>query len=175
MPLNESYNTPSRRKVVKGAAWSVPVIAAAIAAPAASASVVAPVRERFDFQGGTSSTTVGGVVQDIKLTGGNFVLEGPVGVSTGVITLTVEFPEGYDTWQPIGGLFGWTWDENVDADGFRTVTFTHPGATITTAGAEVNVWFAGIQLDGAGASRRNRANFSFVCENYTGGGLFAPN
>lgn len=173
--LNESFNSPTRRKIVKGAAWSVPVIAAAIAAPAASASVVAPVRERFDFQGSTSSSTIGGVVQAIKLTGGNFELEGPVGASTGEITLVAEFPTGYDTWQPIGDLWGWTWSEKVDAEGVRIVTFIHAGVNITTVGAKEHVWFAGIQVNGAGASKRNRALFAFSSDNFTGGGLFAPN
>lgn len=39
MLLNENKNETTRRNVVKGAAWSVPVIAAAVAAPAASASL----------------------------------------------------------------------------------------------------------------------------------------
>lgn len=40
MSENETSTGLNRRSVVKGAAWSVPVIAAAIAAPAASASVL---------------------------------------------------------------------------------------------------------------------------------------
>lgn len=59
-----------RRTVLKGAVWSVPVIAAAIATPLAAASQVPPTKSRLDFnakdawdnkiQAGT--TTVGAVV-----------------------------------------------------------------------------------------------------------------
>lgn len=83
----------SRRRIVKGAAWSVPVIAAAIAAPAASAS------------GGTVSATAtwlyGATPQYFKIGGGGtkFNGTGPASLSvkntgtssfTGTITVTID-------------------------------------------------------------------------------------
>jgi hypothetical protein len=66
---------PSRRAVVRGAAWSVPVVAAATAAPAFAASTCSPVT--FDFNGYPAGTHVasgtsavfGGVTVQLTYTG----------------------------------------------------------------------------------------------------------
>ncbi|MBP2411506.1 hypothetical protein JOF48_000305 [Arthrobacter stackebrandtii] len=163
----------TRRRVVKGAAWSLPVIAVAVAAPAASASD--PVfQERYIFSGGTNTNTVEGVIQEVTLTGGNFTLEGPAGTTTGEITLVATFPDGYTEWTAVAELYSWTWVE-TEEDGLKVVTFSHPGMTVTTAGTPVSAWFAGIVLLGSGATKRNNATFAYSCTNFTGGGLFAPN
>lgn len=64
--------SPSRRTVVRGAAWSVPVIAVATAAPAFAASPCPTVTLSWASLGnGTqfSSTTVGGVTVTLTLSG----------------------------------------------------------------------------------------------------------
>ncbi len=130
--------------------------------------------ERFEFNANVSTPSIGGVVQNVTFNGANVRLEGPVGTASGVITLVFTFPEGYETWSPVAESFGWTVAEGIDGDGFKTVTFTHPGISVTTAGEASTVWFAGIVMEGSGADRRNRAYSDYSCENYTGGGTYAP-
>lgn len=173
VPSEPAMSGTSRRRVVKSAAWSLPIIAVAVAAPAASASEPA-VPERYFFAGGTNTRTIAGVVQEITLTGGDFSLNGPAGTATGEITLVATFPEGYTDWQVVSELYSWTWVESEE-DGLKVVTFSHPGLTVATSGTAVSVWFAGIVLLGSGATKRNNATFAYSSTNFSGGGLFAPN
>ncbi|MEK0155878.1 hypothetical protein [Arthrobacter oryzae] len=73
----------SRRRIVKGAAWSVPVIAAAIAAPAASASGPTTVTI---LGAGSAITFVGGGKGGSGPTG--FQVDNAVGTFSGSVTIT---------------------------------------------------------------------------------------
>ncbi|QXQ09656.1 hypothetical protein [Paeniglutamicibacter sp. Y32M11] len=90
-----SAKSSSRRTIVKGAAWSVPVIAAAIAAPAASASVASATVAFTDvsanlvwldlLNGGVASASVLGTgPQNITVINTAGAIVGPL---TGVITI----------------------------------------------------------------------------------------
>lgn len=73
----------SRRRIVKGAAWSVPVIAAAIAAPAASASGGATVTV---LGAGSAITFIGGGKGGNGPTG--FQVDKALGTISGTVTIT---------------------------------------------------------------------------------------
>lgn len=68
MSENTSRISTTRRSLVKSAAWSVPVIALATAAPAYAASTVTPAPATFWGTGATASVTSGNVT--------NYTLEG---------------------------------------------------------------------------------------------------
>ncbi|MEE2522150.1 hypothetical protein V1639_04050 [Pseudarthrobacter sp. J75] len=87
----------SRRTVTKGAAWSLPVIAAAIAAPAASASVVVP-DLGVTFTGAASSAVSsfdGGTVTAAFVQRSMIVTNFGPTATTGSETLTVTWPADY--------------------------------------------------------------------------------
>jgi len=110
--------TLTRRSVVKGAAWAAPVLALAVATPAATASgttdvsgftlegscgVLGLIGPGFDLTAGTAPLPVGTTVTvtgegllDIGLlsTTGGLATVGLIGDSSQVITLTSELPAG---------------------------------------------------------------------------------
>lgn len=110
----------NRRAIVKGAAWSVPVIAAAIAAPAASASTAST--DLGIAFGGSQILTVGilGSLLNANVTLANTLTVTNLGtsVSTGGEVLTLTFPSTLSQLTL------------VSADGLATITILGTTATI---------------------------------------------
>jgi len=82
-------NSTSRRAVVKGAAWSVPVIAAAVAAPAASASTseLGALAPGFTLTASPTAPIPAGTV--ITITGSGVANIGVFSVTGGVASVAV--------------------------------------------------------------------------------------
>ena len=97
----------SRRRIVKGAAWSMPVIAAAIAAPAASASGGTTVTV---LGAGSAITFVGGGKGGSGPTG--FQVDNAVGTFSGSVTIT-----------PIGTVHAKIGIQNPASGPFAATTF----------------------------------------------------
>lgn len=99
--MSSAEHTPTRRTIVRGAAWSLPVLAVAIAAPAATASPAALVTYDLDGECATQgvlgfhgpafrfSTAAPGVPA-----GTTIVLTGP-GVASAAWNLNTLFPGGF--------------------------------------------------------------------------------
>lgn len=134
MSENEIQNSTSglnRRSVVKGAAWSVPVIAAAIAAPAASASVATASLAWTDSSSSLvnlrvldSATVV--TAQVLPTVPTEFTLtNGPGAISsTAVVTVVVGRPNGINL--PLGSARGfgvYSYDGTPTAPATRTVQY----------------------------------------------------
>lgn len=79
-----------RRDIIKGAAWSVPIIAAAIATPLASASEPEPSQNRIRFTNVTA--TVGGKPNTVNFNTKVQVVDGPAPVQG--LVVTVVFQQG---------------------------------------------------------------------------------
>lgn len=97
----------TRRGVLKSAAWSVPVIAASIAIPAAAASTapVQPTKSRIAFTNATA--TVGAAANTLYLNTKVKVLDGPAPVNGLLLTITITAP-GFEqvehyVWPPLAG------------------------------------------------------------------------
>lgn len=155
----------SRRALVKGAAWSVPIVAAAVATPAASASP-APEPE-FQFTSSTVSATQNpdGSYGNIALSNGNFTITGPVGRQSGAIEIQLTAPTGY-TATHIGTTTPLQVGDSINAGwtvsgGPTTWTFTHPGVTIGVGETQASAWFQGADLLGSGADSDNQARFRY--------------
>lgn len=147
----------SRRNVVRGAAWSVPVIAVATAAPAYAASPCPAVTLVWSSLGnGTTftSTTVGGVVVTLSLTGQTTAPNNRT-VST---TLTG------------GQASNLRFYSTADANSSQTATFsfTRNGQPVTVT----NLSFSFLDIDSGGNSwndtvRVNTSGFGYVITNQT--------
>lgn len=141
----------TRRKLVAGAAWSVPAIALAVAAPNAAASelpkpIVPAVSVTIRAVGAV------GAYKNIEITAGSFTLiQGPVGTKSGKLTVTATAPLGYTVSLP-QNLGAWSYVETSTSP-FK-YTITHEGFEIDASGSS-SVQFPGIVFVGTGATTAN--------------------
>jgi hypothetical protein len=162
----------SRRTLVKAAAWAAPVVAVTVAVPAASASEPEPLPTRFYYTIGYDQTTVGNVVRNLSVTGGNVIIEGSPGDSAGTIVITIWIPTGY-TWQEAATPYGWT--KTTPATGSPRVIYTLESALTVPVGANsATAWFPGGTLVGSGASPTNAASLRINSSVYGGGRTYWP-
>jgi hypothetical protein len=138
--MTNTLARPTRRTLVRGAAWSVPVVSIAAAAPAFAAS-------------GTSSLTAGGaavkwgngstkhVSWDLTLT------NGAVAIDTVSITFTYA-PNGGGSFTSFT-IFGYTPTDNtwvfppIPVDGAASVTATHSADIAANSTTRIHTDFAG--------------------------------
>lgn len=109
----------NRRELLKAAAWSTPIIAAAIATPLAAASTQEPTENRIRFTNLTA--TVGKLSNTIYANTKIQVIDGPAPVTA--LTLTITLRQGETTFthtQETPHLPGWggTPIFQVEQDGF---------------------------------------------------------
>lgn len=138
-PVSGGFN---RRSVVKGAAWSMPVIAAAIAAPAASASVA----NASLAWNGTRSSLLGLQVidsQDVVTVGvlftipNQFTLQNGAGAISGpaVVTVVVGRPAGINLTTGTARGFGvYSYDGVPTPSSTRTAVYQRGGVLNTPYG-----------------------------------------
>ncbi|MCU1481336.1 MAG: hypothetical protein JWQ19_2122 [Subtercola sp.] len=136
----ETTETPkkglTRRQVATGAAWAVPVVALAVAAPAAAASTV--LSSPTAYVTGTLSAGGTGTHRVADYTGGNTTYNslGFPGLNSGNLTLTISWtnPTKYTiTYDAAGYLSaGWQLLTNTPASGLIVYTHTpvNNGGTI---------------------------------------------
>lgn len=92
----------NRRKLLKNAAWAVPVIATAVAAPLAAASVTEKKANRIKFTNVTA--TVGAKANSVYINTKLRVIDGPAPVEDAVVIVTVN---GTPHTLFAGHLLGW--------------------------------------------------------------------
>lgn len=131
-----------RRTVVKGAAWSVPVIAAAVAVPLAAASTT-PTRDRLTFNtAGSWDENPNGERARIGVVVAAMDTTGPDAVGLVTLTIIIEHDGGAETRTHVGNIVrGWgatkDWTEHFDIVGRAykiTVTASADGCTTITKG-----------------------------------------
>ncbi|MBP2411507.1 hypothetical protein JOF48_000306 [Arthrobacter stackebrandtii] len=145
----------NRRTIIKGAAWSVPVIAAAVAAPAASASLIP---SKFDNTITVAAQGVPGTRGDIFYTLGSLTLSGEPGTTSGGVYITATAPTGYTTDLVDGGTLG-EWTITFVGTSPLSIEFFHPGLTLTSAATET-LNFPGAVFTGTGANGINYATLN---------------
>lgn len=182
-----------RRTVLKGAAWSVPVIAAAVAAPSASASV-----NNASLQWTASSTsllplrilssqtvlTAGALVTVptvLSLVNGAGALSGPATVTISVarpsginITLGRAHGFGIDTFNGVAATSAQRTATYVNNVGFPSTTFTTTQSVNVASGGTLNlpvVW--GLAGSRAGVSIDVAASFAVTATVTIGGKSFS--
>ena len=143
---------PSRRTVLKVAAWSAPVVAVAVAAPFASASSGKLPTDYIVSAGITGQAEEGATnAGDIFTTTGTITLNGKAGDSSGVLTAFIVVPNNYTAQNGQGGAAfvvgnvynGWTLSSTGTLSGGRkTLTFTHPALTIPTGSTSTSTSFS---------------------------------
>lgn len=109
--------TPTRRSIVKAAAWSAPVIAMAVATPLAAASTVpatpAPAKNRLRLTNATA--TVGKKPNTIYANTTVQVIDGPASVEN--VVLVVSLSRGGSSIQKVWALIGgWGHSGRVDME-----------------------------------------------------------
>lgn len=138
-----------RRTFVKGAAWSVPVIAAAIATPLAAASGEPPVQVRKRLTFNTKRTwdeNINGVTPRIGVVVAAMDTTGPDAVGAVVIVVTIRDSAGVQqtasTTKMISGGWQATPDWTVHFDGVArgpyTVTLTATAQNVETISLVLN-------------------------------------
>lgn len=136
-----SYMT-DRRAFLKTAAWSVPVIAAAVAVPLAAASIL-PTRDRLVFNtAGSWDENPNGERARIGVVVAAMDTTGPDAVGLVTLSITIEHEGGSETKTHVGNIVrGWgatkDWTEHFDIVGRAykiTVTASAEGCTTITKG-----------------------------------------
>lgn len=175
---NRTPSNVSRRTIVKGAAWSLPVIASAVAVPMAAASTTEPEREftitsNFGlgwYPTGSQNQTRNGFIQfDTAYQDKYFYVQGtrPGDVITGV-TVTVRISTEYPSlvWSSVPGSNPqWTLPvdtntfETIDGVQYRLYTTTFTGqvtATDSTTQIPIGFYFRATtpRLDGKARTTR---------------------
>ncbi|NQX10986.1 hypothetical protein HQQ80_05055 [Microbacteriaceae bacterium VKM Ac-2855] len=134
--MTNTPSTPSRRTIVTGAAWSVPVIAAAVAAPLAAASAGVPAR--IEVVSDTTQSIEEGVtvVAFVYDSTGSTVAAGVIATMSANPSAVFLFPDE----APAGGLTAsYTTEEDgvapfpIDASGAVTVTITLTSGSATAS------------------------------------------
>ena len=173
----------TRRQVALGGAWAVPVVAVAVATPAAAASVTnvtATGESSFDWVGGEG----GGIV----LSDFTYFLtaEGtppPATVDSGQLSATISLPVGYTTSLTLGDTFagdpGWSVSGVLaDGDGRTTIVLENSTGFATTVGGPTTpfAFTTDLEFPGEGASADNNVIFtySFVEISGASGSSFFP-
>ncbi|MGB4779136.1 hypothetical protein [Microbacterium sp.] len=134
--MTEESSAPSRRTVIKAAAWAAPVVAVAATAPLAAASVdsLQPAGSlSFGYNQGAGTVTVSGASYSVTAIG----TSGGTAKSTGALSVAVRVPAVYPTFSVDQGDVldnGWIVSSiaGPDGQGRKTVTLQYP-AGITTS------------------------------------------
>ena len=137
--MTNTLARPTRRTLVRGAAWSVPVVSIAAAAPAFAASGTSGLTGGAAVKWGTGSTKH--VSWDLTLT------NGAVAIDTVSITFTYT-PNGGGTFTSFT-IFGFTPTDNtwafppIPAAGAASVTATHLADIAANSTTHIHTVFAG--------------------------------
>ena len=131
--INKSKGV-DRRTVIKGAAWAAPVVAVAVSAPLAAASIT------DGYSGLNLRSNNAGTHAEFR-EGENYVefISDAAGGNTGPITFTFNVPAGFGATHngadlgDSGTIGDWTYVR--DASG--VYTFSHPGLNLTSEGTTI--------------------------------------
>lgn len=134
----------SRRKVIKAAAWSAPVVALAVASPMAAASITPQPANRFYSTVGVDQTVINGIFTDLAVVGGAAIVEGAAGYSVGTVTIDIWIPSGY-VWQEKETPHGWVKTRNESG------RVQYQSIEELKVGGSSSQWFPGGTLVGSGA------------------------
>lgn len=132
----------SRRTVVKGAAWSLPVLAVAVAAPAATASVAFDVAVTGNCDNDYDLSVLESIVGPILLGTVQTALQATLGLTAGASrSFTISADEGtipagtsFTLSYPAGLLDLTALDGLIEANALFVATVNATSATITTTG-----------------------------------------
>jgi hypothetical protein len=167
--MTETLARPSRRSFVRAAAWTVPVVSIAAAAPAFATSLTAS-----SNLGSATTPVKWGVGNDKQVSWDLKLVNGPVAIKSITITFMLASNNGSANfnqfevygYQPAGGARDGSWtDPTLPVTGTNTVTTSHG-----TLAAGSTTWLH-TNFEGADGSAGNiTATYTITYENNTTSG-----